>query len=145
MRRATKLFFLALSPLVLAAGCSSWMQKPMDAIAGSKLTTTQAAGGYAVLDWIFIACMVGAAALVFLSFAMPSKAKPWAIAAAVSTGVSAIALKVLLVKFLPWIIGGGVAAFVIFGLVFAYAHRWWIEKKLHRDLDQDGVIGEPKA
>ena len=36
-------------------------------------------------------------------------------------------------------------AFVLSGLVFAYAHRWWIERRLHKDLDGDGKIGEPTA
>lgn len=127
-------------------GCANWYQKTADDLAeGIKPTTTQAAGGYVVLDWIFVISMVGAAALLFLSIIAPARAKPWAIAGAVATGVSAIALKVLLVKYLPWIIGGSLVAGLLAGLVFGYANRWWIERKLSRDLDSDGHIGEPPA
>ena len=136
-------FWVAL--LVLAYGCTSPRYADVAGIPDKAKTLTQAAGGYAVLDWIFAACMVLAALSVVLLFVAPGKAKPWATAGLVAAGVMAVALKVLLVKFMPWIIGAGLGAFVLSGLVFAYAHRWWIESRLHKDLDGDGKIGEPTA
>ena len=136
---ACVLMFLALP------GCSSWGDSASRVVgkAGESLTATQAAGGYGVLTWIFNGCMILAALSVVLMFYSPAKAKPWATAGLVAAGVMAIALKVLLVKYLPWIIGSGVVAFLCCGGLFAYAHRWWIESRLHRDLDNDGVIGPP--
>ena len=128
-----------------ASGCSSGPSMPRVDVPDAQKSLTQAAGGYAVLDWIFAACMVLAALSVVLLFVAPGKAKPWATAGLVAAGVMAVALKVLLVKFMPWIIGAGLGAFVLSGLVFAYAHRWWIERRLHKDLDGDGKIGEPTA
>ena len=136
-------FWVAL--LVLAYGCTSPRYTDVAGIPDKAKTLTQAAGGYAVLDWIFAACMVLAALSVVLLFVAPGKAKPWATAGLVAAGVMAVALKVLLVKYMGWIIGAGLVAFVLSGLVFAYAHRWWIERRLHKDLDGDGQIGEPKA
>jgi len=132
--------------VVLLPGCASWFSSTVEEAkeAGHTLTTTQAAGGYHVLDWIFNGCLLVAAALGVAAFFAPGTARPNLIGGLVASAVCAIALKVLLVKYLDWIVWAIGIGSIAAGGLYAYAHRWVVEKFLRRDFDGDGVIGEPK-
>lgn len=127
-------------------GCSSWGDSASRVVgkAGESLTATQAAGGFGILDWVFGGCIVMAAVLGVVAIASPSNARPMLIGGLVASAVCAIALKVLLVKYLDWIVWAIGIGSIAAGCLYAYAHRWVVEKFLRRDFDGDGVIGEPK-
>lgn len=132
--------------VALLPGCASWFSSTVEEAkeAGHALTTTQAAGGFGILDWVFGGCIVMAAVLGVVAIASPSNARPMLIGGLVASAVCAIALKVLLVKYLDWIVWAIGIGSIAAGGLYAYAHRWVVEKFLRRDFDGDGVIGEPK-
>ncbi len=136
----------AVSMLVLA-GCTLFGNAPADiepaagALATAKSTVASVKGvNFSVLDVIATLAALGAAAtLVMLGFGLP--VPPKLTVCLVVLTVGAWVLKAILVQYFWIILVLSLIAIVLAGAVVAYTHIGWAEKRLNKDLNKNGQIG----